>query len=148
MPDTWPGVLNQESDLEETVEAVTSRATILVVEDESDLRNTVAEVLQLDGYEVETAGNGREALELLDDGLEPTLILLDVMMPEMDGRAFRRHQLDHPDYADIPVLIFTSSQDADLTEFNAVEILRKPIGIDALLDAVESYTGSDPPDWS
>jgi CheY-like chemotaxis protein len=148
MTDTWPGVLKQDTDLDETVEAVTSRATILVVEDEQDLRSTVAEVLQLDGYQVETAAHGREALDLLEDGLDPGLILLDVMMPVMDGHAFREYQLDDPEYADIPVLIFTSSQDAELGDFGAVEILRKPIGIDALLNAVESYTGSDPPQWS
>ena len=69
MTDTWPGVLKQDTDLDETVEAVTSRATILVVEDEQDLRSTVAEVLQLDGYHVETAAHGAEALALLDEGL-------------------------------------------------------------------------------
>lgn len=115
------------------------KSAILVVEDEQDLRMTVAEVLRMEGYTVETASHGREALEVLEGGGRPELILLDVMMPVMDGHAFRRRQLEEPEYADIPVLLFTSSKEADPEEFEAVGVLRKPVGIDDLVRAVNEH---------
>lgn len=112
---------------------------ILVVEDEADLRASVAEVLRLEGYEVETAGNGEEALEKLEQGEPPGLILLDLMMPVMDGWEFRRRQLDDLEFADIPVLLFTSAKDLDdaQRELSPVGILEKPVSIATILEAIE-----------
>lgn len=112
---------------------------LLVVEDEADLRASVAEVLRLEGYEVDTAGNGQEAMEALGEGKLPSLIVLDLMMPVMDGWEFRRRQLDSPEMADIPVLLFTSAKDLDEAEreLNPVGILEKPVSIATLLDAIE-----------
>ena len=114
---------------------------LLVVEDEADLRASVAEVLRLEGYEVQTAGNGKEALDVLASGEPPHLILLDLMMPEMDGWEFRRRQLDDVEIADIPVLLFTSAKELGKAEreLEPVAILEKPVSIATLLDAIEEY---------
>jgi two-component system, chemotaxis family, chemotaxis protein CheY len=67
-------------------------ALVLVVEDDTLLRQTIADVLEIEGYEVECAGDGREALAFLQNGTQPCLIVLDLTMPEMDGWEFRRRQ--------------------------------------------------------
>lgn len=120
---------------------------ILVVEDEQDLRESVAEILRMEGYDVETAANGEVALQKLDDGVDPALILLDLMMPVMDGWEFRETQLDATDYADVPVVLFTSSKDVEESreQLRPAAVLRKPVGIDKLIKAVteHSRTGDD-----
>jgi len=111
---------------------------VLVVEDEDDLRDSVAEVLHLQGYAVSTAANGREALNQLTDGLSPDLILLDLMMPVMDGWAFRRRQLEDDDLADIPVIVFTSAKSVEVTEdFDVDVVLEKPVEIERLIEVID-----------
>jgi len=114
---------------------------VLVVEDEEDLRHSVAEVLQLEGYDVSTAANGREALhEMNASEIRPSLILLDMMMPVMDGWTFRRRQLEDAELADIPVVVFSSAKNVDEDqELDVSVVLEKPVGIDRLVEVVEEH---------
>lgn len=86
---------------------------VLVVEDHEDTRAAMAELLRAHGYAVAAAANGREALEQLTDGLQPCAIILDLMMPDMTGMAFRAEQVARPDWADIPVIVHSAVETAD-----------------------------------
>jgi len=121
-------------------EAAARQRTILVVDDDVDIRKTVASVLEEDDYHVVTAGNGREALTYLTGAgaSRPDLILLDMMMPIMDGVAFREQQQRHPELASIPILIFTAfSAPADTSW--AAGHLSKPLRLDALLATIARH---------
>ncbi|MBZ4330561.1 PleD family two-component system response regulator [Corallococcus sp. AS-1-12] len=114
---------------------------ILVVDDDLDLLRAYKEALELDRYEVALARNGFEALRLLDQGLRPALILLDLMMPGMNAWSFRLRQLEDPALASIPVIVLYS-QDAGARAMNALGVdafLEKPVDLDVLLAAVAAY---------
>jgi len=81
---------------------------ILVVDDHSDVKEAMRAVLEAEGYRVLTADSGLQALELLERGLRPALIILDLMMPEMDGWEFRARQLARRDLAAIPTIIYSA----------------------------------------
>jgi CheY-like chemotaxis protein len=115
--------------------------SILVVDDDPDIRDSLTEVLGEEGYRVRGACNGREALEVLQAHTRPSLILLDMMMPEMDGWSFREEQQKNPDLASIPVVILSAHgnvRDAALA-LGAADYLRKPLSIDSLLEIAERY---------
>ena len=82
--------------------------TILVVDDDADIRDSVAEVLEDAGYRVQQAANGREALDYLQASAYPCIILLDLMMPVMDGPQFRAAQQSKPTLAGIPVVVISA----------------------------------------
>lgn len=83
-------------------------ARLLLVDDEPDILSGIAEIMELNGYTVETARNGAEALKIMDAGFRPNLILLDLMMPVMDGETFYRRLQERPAYRRIPVLGFSA----------------------------------------
>ena len=116
---------------------------ILVVEDEGDVRDGLAAVLRFEGYPVITAGDGRQALVLLQTGLRPCLILLDLMMPVMDGIEFRQKQREHPALRDIPVLVLSGVVHLfnDARGMNVAGMLKKPVDIDAMLGLVAAHCG-------
>ncbi|MBZ4370110.1 response regulator [Corallococcus interemptor] len=114
---------------------------ILVVDDDLDLLRAYKEALELDRYEVVLARNGFEALRLLNQGLRPALILLDLMMPGMNAWSFRLRQLEDPALASIPVIVLYA-QDAGARAMNALGVdafLEKPVDLDVLLAAVAAY---------
>ncbi len=113
---------------------------ILVVEDDADIRSGVAEVLRQEGYEVATAAHGREALDWLC-GNSPSVILLDLMMPIMDGWEFRSEQLRDPRLARIPVVLLSGAGDVrqHATSLGADGFLVKPLDIDELFTAAQRY---------
>ena len=115
-------------------------APILVVEDDADIRSGVAEVLQQEGYDVVTAADGREALDWLG-GNSASLILLDLMMPIMDGWEFRSEQLRDPRLARIPVVLLSGAGDVrqHAACLGADGFLVKPLNINDLFDAAERY---------
>src|SRR6516165_3917335 len=78
---------------------------ILLVEDDEIVRRAIQMVLEWEGYYVECARNGQEALDTLRAGSRPSLILLDILMPVLDGEEFRREQLQDPRFASIPVIV-------------------------------------------
>ena len=115
--------------------------SILVVEDDVDIRSTLAGLLTDEEFSVHAAENGREALDWLDGVDElPTAIILDLSMPVMDGRTFlgvRRHD---PALASVPVLVVSAEWDcSDLTKAGDVSgVLRKPVSFENLLAAIET----------
>jgi CheY-like chemotaxis protein len=114
---------------------------VLIVEDDHDIREAVAEVLEESHYEPVEAENGAQALEKLRSGLpDPCLILLDVMMPVMDGWEFRAEQKKDPALRDIPVVLVTAH--ANMPNANGIAaILRKPLDFDALIRLLDRFCG-------
>lgn len=116
-----------------------AKGHILVVEDDHDIRETVSEVLQDAGYSVAEAEDGLRALEYLDGSrAAPDMILLDLMMPNMNGFQFREAQLKDPRLAAIPVAVLTADGNVGdkAASLGADGFARKPLTIAALLDLV------------
>ena len=113
------------------------RSPIFVVDDDTDLREVIGELLVDEGYATHLFENGRAALDLLRDGVRPQLILLDLMMPGMNGWQFREEQLRDAALRDIPVVVMTASRGFDDAPFAEAEILYKPVGLAEILAAVE-----------
>jgi CheY-like chemotaxis protein len=108
---------------------------VLVVEDDPDIRNTVIDVLDEVGISALGAPNGRAALDLLRNTLvPPRLILLDLMMPVMDGRTFREVQLRMPELRDIPVVLMSAFREleAEAKSLAAAGFLKKPLRLEEL----------------
>ena len=114
------------------------RRRALVVEDDPIVRGTVVAALEMDGWEVRTAADGAEALAVLQRWV-PSVITLDLMMPGMDGRAFRVEQRRRPGVAGVPVVLLSASRAlAQATqELAPAAALAKPYDLDELLDTVE-----------
>jgi DNA-binding response OmpR family regulator len=111
---------------------------VLIVEDDADIRSFMQFLLDSSGYETMAAGNGREALAAMRDR-RPCMVLLDLMMPIMDGFDFRVHQLRDPALAQVPVLCLTAMPDtASLAERLSAPCLNKPVSIDRLLNEVQA----------
>src|SRR5512140_1347225 len=81
------------------------KCTVLVIDDDEGIRTALAEVLELFGYHVAVAADAQEGVELLEVGLEPNAIVLDLMMPRMDGWAFLYHLRRDPKFQDLPVVV-------------------------------------------
>jgi CheY-like chemotaxis protein len=110
---------------------------ILVVEDHQDLREMLAVLLESEGFDVQTATNGAEALKRLDEA-RPALILLDLMMPVMTGDEFRERQLADPRHRDVPVICMSAVHDGRVRaeRIHADEYFQKPLDFEQLLRAV------------
>lgn len=115
---------------------------VLVVEDDSDLRDSICAVLEDAGYSYRAAENGEVALREAR-AERPCVILLDLMMPIMNGWEFRSEQLRDPDLSSIPVIIMTADGRArEKARTLHADYLRKPITLDALLHLVDDYCGT------
>jgi CheY-like chemotaxis protein len=111
---------------------------ILVVEDDADLRAAVADILEDEGFHVHVAENGQDALVELDHmGQRPCLVLLDLMMPVMDGFTFMERLRADPGLSQVPVVVCSAS--VREPPEGARAMLRKPFEIPALVDAVSGY---------
>jgi CheY-like chemotaxis protein len=117
-----------------------SSRLVLVVEDDTDFREALVCALEHAGYEVIAAANGAAAFQLLQWRIVPSVVLLDLMMPVMDGKTFRQHQLADPALASIPVIVISADAEAtDLATSPGVEaVLPKPIDLEALLRALDA----------
>jgi len=117
---------------------------ILVVDDDADIRDTIVEVLEEAGHTAEAAANGDEALQKLRGSEPPCLILLDLMMPVMDGRTFREEQLKDPALSPIPVVVLSAFRDGADTakQMNAAGHLPKPVSLDQLIELVGTFCSS------
>jgi CheY-like chemotaxis protein len=116
---------------------------VLVVEDDRDIRESLVEVLVDEGYGVAAAADGRQALDLLESSRPlPDIILLDLMMPVMNGFQFREEQLQKPEFAGIPVLVVTADAHAGAKAraLAAAGFVQKPIKIQPLLDLIEQLS--------
>ena len=112
---------------------------VLIVEDDADLRDMMAQLLNLEGFNAATVANGREALEYLQESDRPDVILLDLMMPVMDGWEFRRRQQADPSVAGVPVIVLSALDPTRAADVNANAFLKKPLDFDRLLALVRSY---------
>jgi CheY-like chemotaxis protein len=117
------------------------RGLVMVVEDDEGIRAALAQALIEEGYLVITAENGRQALDSLRSGPLPGLILLDLMMPVMDGRAFLQVRAGDPLLADVPVVVVTADTRAthESHTLDAQAILAKPLSLQTLLEAVATH---------
>jgi CheY-like chemotaxis protein len=116
-----------------------AKQTILIVEDDPDALEALGDLLSSHGYAVASAHHGGEALELLGRSPLPNVIVLDLLMPTMDGWEFRRRQKNDPRIAHIPVIVVSASSAAK--PIDADSILRKPVDIDRLLETVARHCG-------
>lgn len=115
--------------------------SVLVVEDDPDARELLRTALTVEGYEVRTAANGMDALTSLRQA-RACIILLDIMMPVMDGWAFRRVQVADPDLASIPVLCITAVFDPEqVARQLGLRCIRKPYRLDEVLGEVAAACG-------
>ncbi len=114
--------------------------SILIVEDDDGVQQALANVLREEGYEVETVNDGTAALRRLNEGPPPSLILLDLMLPQMDGTEFRARQLADSRVANIPVIVVSARPDGRTTaqRIGAADFLPKPMSFDALIRAVQN----------
>ena len=114
---------------------------ILLIEDDFMLRTSLAEILQLEGYRVECAANGLDALRRLERPPRPSLILLDIMLPYMDGLEFRGVQRATPDIADIPVIVITAVgiRRGVAEELDLKQAFFKPLDKARLLAAIREH---------
>jgi CheY-like chemotaxis protein len=112
---------------------------VLIVEDDADLREMMAQLLTLEGFHAATVTNGREALDYLRQSPRPDLILLDLMMPVMDGWQFRKEQQADPAIAGVPVVVLTAVDQRRAASVNATAFLNKPLDFDRLLQLVRQY---------
>ena len=118
-------------------------AQILITEDDSDIREDLAEILRDVGYTVATATNGAEALAYLKSQPPPCLILLDLMMPVMNGWDFRSQQLADEALRAIPVLVLTGVADLQRVKtLQAAAVLTKPFKLEPLLAVIGRHCGS------
>jgi CheY-like chemotaxis protein len=115
--------------------------SILIVDDDADIREALVDVLTDHGYPAQAVSHGAAALAVLQAGMRPCLILLDLMMPVMDGVTFRQHQLADPDLKQLPVVVISAGNDLSVHAgaLGAVESLRKPLDLDKLLEAVARH---------
>jgi CheY-like chemotaxis protein len=109
--------------------------TVLIVEDEATTRDILVELLHKDGREIVTAGDGYEALERLTELPRPRLIVLDLMMPRMNGFEFLRRQSTDSSIANIPTIVLSGST----RPAGARHQLSKPVDVDRLLALVNQY---------
>lgn len=116
--------------------------SLLVIDDDHDILLSLQDVLEVEGYRVITASSGREALEYLREGLRPDLILLDLMMPEVSGWAFRARQRADPALASIPVVVVSGQglSAQQVSQLGVAGYLPKPVDLDMLLDTVARFT--------
>jgi CheY-like chemotaxis protein len=118
-----------------------ARFTILLVEDDFDVREALAETLRDEGYDVDCASDGEEALQHLRKGGRPGLILLDLMMPRMSGSEFRMVQKVDPELRHLPVVLLSADgrmeEKARVLETDGA--VRKPIDLPDLLAVIERF---------
>jgi CheY-like chemotaxis protein len=108
---------------------------VLVVEDDDDIRSLLAELLEEEGYEVVSAADGRQGLERAHEQ-PPHVILLDLMMPVMNGWEFREEQKRDPTIAGVPVVVVSAAARASI---DASQIIAKPFTVEDVLEAVERH---------
>lgn len=112
---------------------------VLIVEDNPDARGMLTLACEVEGYTVHQAADGRQALDRLEAGARPDVILLDLAMPVMDGWQFRAAQKARQEWADIPVVVVSAHENArDIAEIAPRACFRKPIDLDGLLRMLQT----------
>jgi len=112
--------------------------TILIVEDDQGIRETLKLILETEGFHVETAENGKVGIERLSKIETPCLILLDLMMPVMDGWSFVAAMKKDMMLAPIPIVIVTAFAEK-AQSLKGYQVIKKPVDIDTLFNFVDTY---------
>ena len=114
---------------------------ILVVEDDTSIRELLVELLESEGYTVSSAVHGLEGIRSLQGNELPDLILIDLMMPVMDGYAFRTEQLKHDVWSKIPTVVMSAEANAKekMKSFNISAFLSKPVELETILKTVSRF---------
>jgi CheY-like chemotaxis protein len=123
----------------EAAAAMTAPQTVLIIDDSEEIRRCLAEVLEAEGFAAAMAADGNAALAQLRSGLRPCAILLDLMMPVMDGRAFRQAQLSDRTLEQIPVVVITGEAVTPEwleAQLPGVALLAKPALPEQIIDAI------------
>lgn len=117
------------------------RGVVLVIEDDSEIREVMGEVLREEGFDVASAEDGQAALDWLRDHPPPCVILLDLYMPVMSGEEFRSAQLRDEAWAHVPVVVVSAARDVHkrAAALQAVGFVRKPVALDRLLSMVAAH---------
>lgn len=117
---------------------IASEQYILLIEDDVDISEAVESILKEEGHKIKCVFNGKEALDFLKNANPlPALILLDIMMPYMNGYEFREVQLQNPDLSLVPTIILSAAgKYDDLDKLNFTEMLKKPLDLETLLEVV------------
>lgn len=115
---------------------------ILVIEDDTSIRELLVELLESEGYSVASAVNGLEGLKHLNSEAQPNLILIDLMMPVMDGYSFRTEQLKNESWAKIPTVVMSAEANAKekMKSYNITAFLSKPVELETILKTVAQYS--------
>jgi CheY-like chemotaxis protein len=121
----------------------TSCKAVLIVDDDENIRETIALALQIAGYRTYAACNGREGLELLSSIPRPCVILVDLMMPVLDGWGFATALRADATTGKIPLVVLTALGKAGET-ISADRFLTKPLALETLYDAVREFCGPPP----
>jgi CheY-like chemotaxis protein len=112
---------------------------ILIVEDDVELRSMMDVMLSNDGFEPITASNGYEALQVLQKGASPHVIVLDLMMPVMDGWQFRKALRQHPGFWRIPTVVVSALTNPNVSDLQAAAVLPKPVNVDELVRVIHAH---------
>jgi len=118
------------------------KGPILVIDDDKEIRESIQDVLSDEGYSIVLAENGREGMDYLMSTKQlPCLVFLDLMMPVMDGKGFRKEQLRLPELSNIPTILFSANGQLDkrAVEIGMTDYLKKPIDLDELLAIAARY---------
>ena len=106
---------------------------MLVVEDDAEVRSAVAEILELEGFAVDTAVHGQQALDKLRSGMAPNVLLLDLMMPVMNGLELLEHLRVETELRAPPVIVLSANRGYEAEDLGVAAVVRKPFDVDALV---------------
>jgi len=135
-----PGSRGAEPRAAETTSC--ARRRILLVEDEPEIRESLKDALEMEGYEIVTATNGREALDVLSTMGKPCLILLDLMMPVMNGWEFAEALQGDAELAEIPIVVVTAfGEELQRSRITTWDVIPKPVDLDRLFRSVKCFCG-------
>jgi CheY-like chemotaxis protein len=136
------GAMRRDADTRPCSSVPKSRnRVVVVVDDEPSIQEVVSLVLESEGgYEVRCASNGEEALQLLAEIPPPDLLIIDIMMPVMDGRGLLAALRVNERTARIPVIVSSASSSLDAASLGVARVLPKPIDYDKFLEAVDELT--------
>ena len=115
---------------------------MLLVEDDAEVRSSVAEILELEGFAVDTAIHGQQALDKLRAGAAPCVLLLDLMMPVMNGLELLEHLREEAELRTPPVIVLSANRGYEAEDLGVAAIVRKPFDVDALVGNITRVLGN------
>ena len=119
-----------------------TRPSVLLVEDDAEVRTSVAEILELEGFAVDTAIHGQQALDKLRSGATPNVLLLDLMMPVMNGLELLEHLREEAELRPPPVIVLSANRGYEAEDLGVAAIVRKPFDVDALVGNIARVLGT------